>query len=420
MLGTIQSHHSGIYTCCITYKQYSWNVTYILYVSGLIPKFIQEPTSYMTFISRFNYLNRLQLELTFKADDDSGLIILLGKPVGNFVAIFLRNLYIELIYKFEHFSNTIIYPDPIIINTWNTIKVYHIKSHGYIILNEVHRIHFTNDFSFNSNYVVEKIYVGGLPKKTKTLSAFLNIGFVGCISRLVLQNQIINLSKSKIQLKGIADCNPCSNSTCNFNEFCIEKNSKFGYICICTTNNCIHDCIGLEHQKCNTIDHKLCSCEVDRRHEYAVVRNLVMPKKQCLINLTIEIQSNNNSTVILLTNVFDDLNSFLALAVIDMRFNFFIRILDTFLTVQSNKSLITKFNYEVCFGYISNYAFLRVDDEKEIRLKINPPIFNLTNLFLLGHTDTTKLHENYPKTTKFNGCISKVSEFYSDYSLNYA
>lgn len=363
----------------------------------------------MTIISRFKNLNRLQLEITFKADEESGLIILLGKPIGNFIAIFLRKLYIELIYKFEQFSNNIIYPDPIDLQTWNTIKIYHIKSHGYIILNDVHRIHFTNNFSnfsINNNNIVEKIYVGGLPKKTKTLSAFLNIGFTGCISRLVLQNEIINLSKSRAQTKGIIDCNPCSNSTCNFNEFCIEKNAKFGHVCICTTKTCISECSMLEQAKCSNISDKLCSCHLSK-YKYGLLRDLVIKNNEFVLNITIEIHSDNNSSIIILTDIFNESYKFLSLAIINMKIHFVMG-LDPFLSIQSNKTLSTELSYNVYFGYISNQVFLKVDNEKEQRLFINPPTLNTTNLYFLAENDF-KLISAGPKLDRFQGCISKVS-----------
>lgn len=83
----------------------------------------------------------------------------------------------------------------------------------------------------------EPLYIGGLPNTAnynKISKQFeVNIGFVGCISRLVLGEKQVDLIGDQTDSVGITSCETCAENPCNNGGVCQEAATKNGYTCLC-------------------------------------------------------------------------------------------------------------------------------------------------------------------------------------------
>lgn len=83
----------------------------------------------------------------------------------------------------------------------------------------------------------EPLYVGGVPSSvTFHQQAGINyVGFVGCISRVVVNDKPLDLIGDEIDSVGVSTCETCSKNPCHNFGVCQEAPTKNGYTCLCRT-----------------------------------------------------------------------------------------------------------------------------------------------------------------------------------------
>jgi hypothetical protein len=79
------------------------------------------------------------------------------------------------------------------------------------------------------------LYVGGISDDI-VISGITdtNVGFIGCINKLVIEGKQINLMNNMVMSQSISNCEICQHleNPC-LNGFCQESSAKDGYECLC-------------------------------------------------------------------------------------------------------------------------------------------------------------------------------------------
>ena len=82
----------------------------------------------------------------------------------------------------------------------------------------------------------EPLYIGGVPDYNSiNKNADISVGFVGCISRLVLGEKEIDLIGDQTDSVGVTTCETCADNPCNNGGVCQEAPTNTGYKCLCPT-----------------------------------------------------------------------------------------------------------------------------------------------------------------------------------------
>ncbi len=144
---------------------------------------------------------------------------------------------------------------PITLGEWHTIKVNRVRTNGYMIVDDQHPVVFPPNQRFQGLNLEENLYIGGVPKFEHIAPSAVEIkeGFVGCISRLVINERDVQLNKDAIHVEGTTSCEPCAEEPCQNDGVCLETQTENGFTCSCQ--------IGFTGKYCQ-IEGSQCSAEV--------------------------------------------------------------------------------------------------------------------------------------------------------------
>jgi hypothetical protein len=208
-----------------------------LVVTGAIPFFPQSPKSYMAF-NKLQAYARFNFEITFKPERPNGIILYNGQrrgPNGDYISLVLTNSYPEFRFNFGNQHAVITAEEPINLSQWHTVKVSRIRTNGFMIVDDQHPVAFPENMRFHGLNLEENLYLGGVPNMDNIASTATKFkeGFVGCISRLALNERDIELNKEAIATEGITSCEPCADEPCQNDGVCLETQTESGYTCVC-------------------------------------------------------------------------------------------------------------------------------------------------------------------------------------------
>lgn len=244
-LTDVQASDSGTYVCTARYNGQRVDIPTILVVTGAIPFFPQSPKSFMSFNKLEKAYARYNFEVTFKPDQPDGLILYNGgrRPESDYIALSLRDGYVVFKYSYGGNPGQVESVEPLQLNQWATVKVNRQRQNGYIIVDNQAPVTFTDSRFYGLN-LEENLYLGGVPMFDNISPDAVSArrGFVGCISRLVINERELQLNQEAIKTEGITSCEPCAEDPCKNNGVCLETQTKNGYTCVCqdgfTGKNC--------------------------------------------------------------------------------------------------------------------------------------------------------------------------------------
>lgn len=244
-LADVQASDAGTYVCTVRHNGQRIDIPKILVVTGAIPFFPQSPRSYMAFNKIDKAFARFNFEVTFKPDQKDGLILYNGgrRQDGDYIALSLRDGYVQFKYKFSGHNSYVESTKPIPLHEWSTVKVNHHRQNGFIIVNDQAPVSFSNPRFYGLNFE-DNLYLGGVPSfdVVPREAVHERRGFVGCVSRLLINERELQLNQEAIKSEGITACEPCANDPCQHDGVCLETQTKNGYTCVCqdgyTGKNC--------------------------------------------------------------------------------------------------------------------------------------------------------------------------------------
>jgi hypothetical protein len=115
---------------------------------------------------------------------------------------------------------------------------------SWMIVDDQHPVTFPPNQKFQGLNLEEELYLGGVPKfeHIAPTASEVKEGYVGCISRLVLNERDIQLNQEALYIEGTTSCEPCADDPCQNDGVCLETQTEHGYTCVCqegfTGKNC--------------------------------------------------------------------------------------------------------------------------------------------------------------------------------------
>uniref|UniRef100_A0A336LPI6 CSON010513 protein n=1 Tax=Culicoides sonorensis TaxID=179676 RepID=A0A336LPI6_CULSO len=441
-LSDVQANDAGTYVCTARKNEQRVDHPIILVVTGAIPFFPQSPNSYMTFNKIDKAYSKFNFEVTFKPEQDDGLILYNGgrKNDGDYIALSLRDGYVQFKYKFGGQQGYVESAQPIQTQKWTTVKVNRQRQNGFMIVDDQAPVSFSNNRFYGLN-LEENLYLGGVPNYDNIARDAVHEkrGFVGCISRLSINEREIQLNQEAIKSEGTTACEPCANEPCKHAGVCLETQTKSGYTCVCqegyTGKNCQVEGNQCTPDVCNTgrcedtDDGVSCFCPLNRTGDRCQYREhydgdtlsfkdgsyAAYDRLQSKKTLKFRIRPNSvDDSVILYTAESEKAyGDYFAVVIkdrhVELRYSVGGKI--TPVIIRSEMPLKANEWTEVSVGRTKNgVGFLQVGNEAEIsepRLSARAQsIYLKTPLYVGGYDKRILLNQGLEVSRGFDGCIT--------------
>ncbi|KAK0070812.1 hypothetical protein PV325_014033, partial [Microctonus aethiopoides] len=137
--------------------------------------------------------------------------------------------------------------NPVTLGEWHTIKLHRNRKEAMMIVDGERKYEVTAQGRKLSLDLKEPLYIGGVPEYAgfKNLSIHKRVGFVGCVSRLIIGNKTIDLIGEQTDIIGVTTCETCAENPCQNSGVCQEAQTKLGYTCLCRTGFSGKDCANI-------------------------------------------------------------------------------------------------------------------------------------------------------------------------------
>jgi dystroglycan 1 len=208
-----------------------------------VPYFGQSIQSYVAYPLIKDAYNSFDIEVTFKPESPNGLILYNGQYEwgGDFLSLGLVNGRVD--FRFDVGSGpTVITSDPITLDTWHTVRIRKERGSGYLLVGDKE---YTGRAAgrFVGLDLAQDMYLGGVPDYQAVMrTANQRSGFIGCISRLLINGIPIDLGTEALRIVGVIDCPSCNSRPCQNGGTCQPASTKTGYQCVCASGYSGLDC----------------------------------------------------------------------------------------------------------------------------------------------------------------------------------
>lgn len=238
-LVNVQAGDAGTYVCSATHNGQVVEIPTTLVITGAIPFFPQSPKSYMKFAKFDQSYSKFNFEITLRPERPNGLILYNGQKrgEGDYIALSLVNKVPQFRYSFGDQQGILTAEKPLNLHEWHTIKVNRVRTNGWMIVDDQHPVTFPSNQKFQGLNLEEELFLGSVPKFENIPKSAVESkeGFVGCISRLVLNERDIQINQEALYVEGTTSCEPCADDPCQNEGVCLETQTEHGYTCVCQT-----------------------------------------------------------------------------------------------------------------------------------------------------------------------------------------
>ncbi|XP_071451008.1 basement membrane-specific heparan sulfate proteoglycan core protein [Hetaerina americana] len=458
----VQPSDAGTYFCTAQSDSVKMEIPTVLVVKDVIPRFDQNPVSFMSLPTLPGAYLQFSVEISFKPESPDGLILYNGQNPGgsgDFVSFGLSQGHPELRFDVGSGPAIIRAPAPVTLGRWHTVKLDRNKKEAYKGMQGDGSMYvdgagpYTGSAAgrFQGLDLEEPLYIGGVPdfSNIHRLAGFTQ-GFVGCISRLVVGTKEHELVRDATSRDGVNSCDTCSSEEathCRNNGICQESSTANGFVCICPSGysgdrcervgeacfpgachnggTCVNEEGGL---KCLCpMGKKGQRCEEDlvvRQPEFAADGGYVAyptPKalKRLKLNLQVKPHQLKNGLLLYCAQSEDGKGDFTSLAINDSHIEFRYDVGSGTAVLRSNKELELDRWVSIVAGRDGREGFLSVDGEETVLGKSPGPTRGLnlkTPLYIGGYNrEKVKISPGVglPENSRghvatFDGCISEV------------
>ncbi|XP_057332116.1 basement membrane-specific heparan sulfate proteoglycan core protein isoform X8 [Microplitis mediator] len=236
----VRAEDAGTYICNASNNLVSTEVPKVLVVTGVVPRFNQAPRSYIALPTLPDSYLKFNIELSFKPENPDGIILYNAESpdgTGDMIYLSLANGYPE--FRFDLGSGTTIIRSnkSLSLGDWHTIKVHRNRKDSLLLVDGEGPYKAAASGRKQGLDLKEPLYIGGVPD-----SIIINervgtnhVGFVGCISRVVVNEKPLDIIGDEIDSVGVSTCDTCTENPCHNFGVCQEAPTKHGYICLCRT-----------------------------------------------------------------------------------------------------------------------------------------------------------------------------------------
>ncbi|XP_054159296.1 basement membrane-specific heparan sulfate proteoglycan core protein-like isoform X2 [Oppia nitens] len=234
----VKEQDSGTYICNARNKEVPNGVEIpsILTVTGVVPRFTQTPLSYMVRPTLPDAYTVFEIQISFKPENSSGLILYNGhkQQSGDFMSLGITDGWLEFRYDLGGGIALLKSETILEINKWHTVRIRRNGRTGSLQVEDQREIKGTSSGSNVGLDLLEPLYIGGVPDfdQISKQNGFTT-GFIGCISLFkvgVIVHELINDAKAQ----SVSNCETCTPNTCANQGLCQETSLKpSGYSCVC-------------------------------------------------------------------------------------------------------------------------------------------------------------------------------------------
>ena len=200
----------------------------------MIPKFNQNPLSFIEISSKYDAYLTLEIDIAFKPENEQGLIFFQGQEkdlTGDFILLGLVDGVPE--FQFDLGSGTALLrgPKPLEMNVWHTLKIERNRRNATMTINGIQKVHGMIAGRFQGLDLIDPFFLGGHPEIQQFAGKYQK-GFEGCISLLKINSKSQNL---KVKSIGVTSCDTCNEKAdiCDNGGVCQEANVPGGKTCLC-------------------------------------------------------------------------------------------------------------------------------------------------------------------------------------------
>lgn len=209
----------------------------ILVVTGAVPRFPQAPKSYLVLPKIEDAYTRFNFEISFKPERPNGLILYNGQRRGSnvkYLSLSLNEGYPEFRFDFGNEPTIVKAQSPITLGQWHTVKVKRLRKEGSLSVDNQTTVPFPS-IRLQLLDLNDQLYLGNVPRYEDIPASATEYkeGFVGCISRLLIRDQEIDLIEKATYVEGTTSCETCADEPCLNDGVCLESQSPSGHQCIC-------------------------------------------------------------------------------------------------------------------------------------------------------------------------------------------
>ncbi|XP_043503640.1 basement membrane-specific heparan sulfate proteoglycan core protein isoform X1 [Polistes fuscatus] len=236
-LANVKAEDAGTYICIANNDLVNIEVPTVLIVTGVVPNFSQAPESYITFPPLPDSYLKFNIEISFKPENYDGIILYnaeLNNGSGDFILLSLVGGLPQFKFDFGSGSAVISGDTPITLSEWHTIKIQRVRREVTMLVDGQGPYRTVAGGRKQGLDLKGPLYIGGVPNHSIDVKEDItNIGFIGCISRLVIGEKQVDLIENQTGNVGITTCETCAENPCNNAGVCQEAATKNGYMCLC-------------------------------------------------------------------------------------------------------------------------------------------------------------------------------------------
>lgn len=420
------------------------DTTTTLVVTGALPHFAQSPRSYLRFKRLENAYSKFNFEITFRPQQPNGLLLFNGQEgAGNdYIALSLNDGYPEFRFDYADDPAIIRAEQRVQLNEWHTVHVSRIRKEGYMRVDDQHPVAFPTRVRYGLE-LSDDLFIGGIDAfgKVPATAVEHRVGFVGCVSQLLVQDRRVELNGDRLDEEGTGSCRPCADTPCHNDGVCLESQTPTGYTCVCqagfTGRQCalegaactpdvcgVGRCEDAEHglecycplnktgDRCQYIEHLDDSTLAFRAGSYAAYRTPKSTKLNVRLLVRPDRVDGNDSVVLYVAESETANGDFAALVVRDghLEFRYTTGARASPLVVRSERPLVAGRWTEVLFGRRQGEPFLHVDKVAQpvdaAAKQSHATMYLKTNLYVGGYDRRMRLNTGVDATGGFDGCIT--------------
>nr|QBP17600.1 heparan sulfate proteoglycan [Recilia dorsalis] len=432
---------AGLYICTANNGDMNVDIPKIILVHGAVPFFAQAPNSYLALPTLSNTYLSVSLEITFKPENPNGLILYNGQQLGgsgDFISFGLRDGILEFRFDVGSGPGVIRGNQPLSLGQWHTVQLSRFKKEGTMYVDETQYYTGSSRGRMQGLDLSQPLYLGGVPDfSTIHKQNGFDSGFVGCISRLVINDkEEIDIMKEKKDYDGVTSCETCAVNPCVNNGVCQEAPTKSGYTCLCPRGfsglNCSHvgePCYpgACGSGRCVDTDDGLeCYCGLGKSgdrcdHDVTVTEPafagnsyLAYPTPKTLNKIKISLKFNpsdySNGLLLYCSENDDGTGDFISLSIRDRHLEFKFESGSGVNTLTSINEIVPGQWVTVNAGIAGTDAQLSITGDLPVSKGVQAGVFKFTTPLYVGGFDKSKIRPAAGVGVRqgFHGCVAEV------------